>query len=445
MEYVAPELSDVDITGALQIGLLGDSIRHLTVEQLKNPSSGLVLQVCVSILDKLGVEIDHLGQSLPNRPILDPEIYRPNLMRMLNVTKLLNHCVPGLLIETKDILYPKWKRIRRLLNIFINYLRYWEYNISTWKEISSDSEDLLKKREELLNQNSKLETVLQDTKNWLKQNESHYVQQRLELADWKEKFEKILDQQKDKDKEKVAAKLEMSKTTERFEIIKKELARAFEEKEQVSLQVVSSPEKLLAEKKSLLEKKDELQEDFQKHSNILRDTERKIERVNQTHELAKFDLQLLSDCQTFIDDLHVIKDNAMKKKFEIDTMSLSKSKLSKEIENLKQELVTSREQLHRIKLRAEKQSQSHKQQLADYTKELETMQSSLKSSEVEVRSTLQELDEQKKSCMLKHQATIEKLQEKEKMLWQNLDEIEKQTVAYFESIVGSKCSEVYNF
>ena len=426
INFEPPLLNESDILQWIQNGDIGESVRNITLEQLKNPTPALALQLCACIIEKLDFDCDNYNQALIIDVLSNPDLFRSNIMLILNFTEILNRSIPKLALQPRDLLYPKWKQLRRFLSSTINYVRSWDENMCTYEELSVASYKLAEKSTELKEQNAKLETVLQEVNIFLADHENEFSNQREELAQLKRQFDEILKRQSKLHENKAAVKKEVSQHAEELEMHNAEFHKLVQEKDNVSALVVSSPDRLLSERQALEETLNIVKGECMETEDKVREVERKVARVRETYDLIEYDLQQLAEAKDFMKSIRDLRDSLRKNHFETESRSLEIGKLRREVENLTLQLASCKEQARRTKLRLEKQLQNLKQNIADMSSEIGLLHSQAKTKGLQVKAVMQEIEVQDKHLKdyeVNHKANMETLLAKKNAIFKCLEEI----------------------
>ena len=354
--YQAPNLPDEDIGSALSSGLLGEQIAHVTVEQLKSASPALVLQLCVSMLQKLDVDTDHLGQPFLQPQLDEPDQYQNATFFALHIPRLFCALVPGCnpkRICTADLLNPKWIKLKKFLSILINYFRFMETNKPAFTEINTKSEELHKNIEESEDRNSKLRGALLEIDEYMTRNSELHHERHCEKEELEKKLQNILAQKDMKHNSKEGSKKSAEKATEAFNSLITQHDHILEKINDIKKLVVTSPKKQILERAELKQKLDVTNEDEANVQDQIQAQQWSIEKHEDIIKRLEYTLKLWKKYLEFYDKLKTIKTGLMKEKFQTDEDKMALVCIRQEIDNLKQMKLDERDQIHRTKLRGQ--------------------------------------------------------------------------------------------
>ena len=376
-QFEAPVLDEEGIGSAVHSGLLGEQISHVTVEQLKVASPALILQVCVSILQKLDIETDHFGQNFLQPYLSSPEHYQSSTFFLAHVPRYFHFLVPGCtpkVLCTLDLLRPKWKKIRRFLSVVINYMRFVLNNDDKFQELNIKSEELHRNVLELEDNYNKLHLAVIEIDSYMKKNASLYQQQNKEKIEAEEELKQILLVKEDTDCRKEESKKCLENLKSTLNNIENQNDQVLKKIDDVKQLIVTSPEKQVSEKKDLHRQLEMLKDEVSEVQDQLQSEQWNIDKKEQIIKRIGYALKQLSKYQEFYEKFRTIKAGLMKEQFQTNDDNMSLVCIKQEIDKLKQLKADERDQIHRTKLKTQHISASQKQRLQDINKQIELLQ-----------------------------------------------------------------------
>ncbi|XP_078495285.1 uncharacterized protein LOC100186809 [Ciona intestinalis] len=395
MSYEAPQLSDEAIQVALQTGLLGDQLRHVTVEQLKSATPGLLIQLFMSVLQKLGVNTDEFGR----HPLADTENVEMTpsyTIKLFRLPLAINSCVPSIKMTSGDLMFPKWKTTRGLMSVVVNYLRLVENFGHVWNEVAQDFDDSEKKLHVLRQKMLELQKKEEDFISHMENHKDLYEKQKLELKGLNEKWDQVLVMQQQKVKEKEAAKQCFMEASKKHERAQQDLENLKRHKVELEGCIISNPQQYGEENQALVKKLEALNAEADQLSHDRQFTEEKLETNSKMIEIMQYDLEQINIVQKMADTAKDTEDQLRKLKGEIKVTTMERKVLNERKKALNEQLVSSREQLQRLRLRSNQEIAAIEQELVKLKSENEILSSKVVSKSDRMEKLHQNLLEERK-------------------------------------------------
>ena len=447
-QYEAPNLDDENIGAALHTGLLGEQVSHVTVDQLKSPSSALILQLCVSILQKLDVDTDHMGQHFLQPHLGAPENYQNSTFFAIHVPRYFHRLVPGCTPKrlcTGDLLKPKWGKIRKFLSIVINYFRFLESNSDVFQQINADSEELHKNVQDLEDHNNKVQMALREIDNYMVQNAAVHQEQKKENAEAEHELQQILLKKQEKHQQKEESKQFLETLKVALNRLANENNRVLENIEDVQKLVVTSPEKQVSELKDLNKKLDLVKDDTAVVQDQIQTQQWNIDKKEQIINRLGYALKQLSKFQEFYEKLRHIKSGLMKEQFQTTDDQMNLGCLRQDIDKLKQQKADERDQIHRTKLRGQHQLASQKQRLQEVNRKIELLTSQAHDKDKRIKSLLVAIQQEKEQGDKENELHLHKMKEYYDVKCELMQAAEQTFInanEYIKKYVSSKISDL---
>ena len=396
-QYEAPTLNDEDIGTALQAGLLGEQISHVTIEQLKSSSSALVLQLCIGILQKLDVDTDHLGQNFLQPDLKSVEHYQSTTFYAVHVPRYFHHLVPGCSPKqfcTADLLRPKWNRLKKFLSIVINYCRFLQSNQEVFQKVNAKSEELHQKVEEDEEQNKKVRAALKEVDEYMVRNAALHQEQILEKAEAEKELQDVLTQKENKHNCKADIKKSVENLKNMLDDRSVQYNCLMEKVEDMKKMVVTSPQKQISELSELKQKLDVVNDDVANVQDQIQTQQWNIEKQEGIIKHLEFALKQVTKFQELYDKFRTIKAGLLREKFQTDEDKMNLACIRQEIDNLKQLKIDERDQIHRTKLRGQNKFANQKQHLQDLNKQAEKLISQAQDKGQQIKSLILAIQEE---------------------------------------------------
>ncbi|CAK8698529.1 unnamed protein product [Clavelina lepadiformis] len=446
MTFEAPQLEEDDIQQSIHMGLLGDKIRHVTIEQLKNVSPALMMQICTSVLQMLDVETDNLGQQFLQASLERSDDKRPSTLLYIHIPHIMNKLIPGCdqmrcALSVNDLLYPKWKKLRKFLSVTINYMRSWESNLLTWNELISKYEDMHAQKEEIIHQNTKLQNAIKEVDAHLLSHGPSYQAQRERLVEVEKEFQELLIQKDNKQKENNERKQSLSNEKEILSSLVETHVKLRNEIEAKKGEIVSSPNRELAERDELIKKLNTMKEDCANVKDATRASEWKIETLGQTLNHIQHADHQLSEAMAMREKILQLQNDQVQQQFEIESQTFSNQRLKQEIVSLKQQITDQREKFHRENIRRQKQLATSRQKLEDIEKLKTILFSQHKDRGGKIKSFLSAIEEQEmilKRLEVEHEQTMDACLQMDKEMREWMVQVHNHVMKSMENKMSSK-------
>ena len=398
--YEAPTLDEEGISSAIRSGLLGEQISHVTVEQLRSPSPALVLQLCVSILQKLNEDTDHMGQPFLQPLLRAPENYQSSTFFALHVPRYFHCLVPGCTpkrICAADLLKPKWKKIRRFLSIVINYFRFLESNNEVFNKVNSKSEELHTNVDEMNERSDKIRLALRDVKDYMIENADLHQQHNAEKNEAEKQLDQALKEKEESHHKKEETKKSVENLKQALNNQEEQHKKVLEKIEDVNKLVVTSPEKQISILKELEHHLTVVNDEAASFQSQLQTQQSNIGKKDVIINRLEYAVKLLAKFQEFYDKLQTIKTGLMKEQFESDESKMTLACIRQEINNMKQFKSDERDQIHRTKLRGQNMLAAQTQRLSELTKQISLLTSQAQDKGKQMASWLGMLQKEEES------------------------------------------------
>lgn len=422
-----PILDMEEIINCLREGVLGEIAMDILPEHLKTPTSAVMIQICVSMLNKMGIETSTLCQPRLNSSmeLKHPETYT-NTFKLLHIYVIVKKTIPllGIQLAITDLTTPRWKKVAKFLSACINYFKSWDGNDKVWEDTYSASAAAEDEHRRLKEEVSSNQTEIAELK---KYNEEHRSR-RQELREKNDKLDHEVQEchkrKTEKELVKDAVKRNYSELAATFDKKTKYIEKLKMEKENLLTQVVSSP-KRHTERKQAVSQKVKISEEKQTEAQEkVMEAERVISVMQTMAQTVTDAVQTARDNKGLKENMKKIASEKQAQSYEIDNHKLALMEDTQEFTNLKQQAATLREKMSRMAVRAKQRNSEYTSTMTDLTREKETLRSQageiheeVIKEESEIRSIRHKLKEMESN----HDKVMKDIGEKKQALMNAMD------------------------
>nr|XP_039255282.1 kinetochore protein Nuf2-like [Styela clava] len=376
--FVIPVLELEEIINCLREGVLGEIAMDILPEHLKNPTPAVMMQLCLSMLNKMGIEISTLCQPrLSSSMVLKhPDTYT-NTFKLIHIFIIIKKTVPlfGNQLALTDLTTPRWKKVEKFVSACINYFKSWDGNNEVWEEIYSASAAAEDEYRVLTEETSCNEDKISELKSY---NEEHRPK-RQELGEKNAKLELEVEEchkrKAEKELVKDSLKKQYSEVATFYDKKAKYIDKLKEEKEDLLTKVVSSPKRHMERKQAISQKVKISEEKQIEAQERLREAERVISVMETMAQTVADAVQTAKDNKNLKENKKKIESEKQAQSYEIDNNKLAVMEDTQEFTHLKQQSATLREKMSRMALRAKQRNSEYTSTMTNLAREKETLRS----------------------------------------------------------------------